>query len=219
MMSKRPPRQSSEHSGHARGRPLRLAAVGLAALCAAAITQPAAAAGSVEVLPPLLPANLALVQPVASKPRMRFDPGAYSSLNAPPNIPLALEGTLASLRVSSTWEAVRNGVGFDLGMPNAGNLFLNLYARKNSFARGQRWSVSAVAPQEPVWSAGATADLIRDESGRRLVLIPQLSVDLSRAIGAPGQMHACLQRAYWGALDPLARGGDQLMELSFRWRF
>ena len=138
-----------------------------------------------------------------------------------PAISLIPDDSLMTLRVFNEWDAYRNGVGFDFDVPNMGIFFLNLYAKKKSFSRGKRWTMPGQdGASHSLWSAGATADLIRTEDGtRKVVLIPQFNVDLGRAIGAPGQMQACVQRAYWNSLDPLARGGSQMMQLSLKWRF
>ena len=133
----------------------------------------------------------------------------------------AFNNPLLTATVTDDLTAMRNGVGIDFKMPDVGNFYLNLYTRKNPKGRGKRWQlIPDDGAEAKTWSMGGAVNVVREiDGGRHLVVAPQINVNLTRAIGAPGQMEASLQRANWSGIDPTSASSEKVVQLSFRWKF
>lgn len=119
---------------------------------------------------------------------------------------------------ASEGRALRDGVGFDLPLPELGNLHLNLYTRRNARSAGERIALDDGAAPPPTWSVGGTLELVRTVEGRRAIaVVPELTVDLrDEAIYLPFQ--ASLRLAHWRSLAEKASLDDRVPQMMFRWR-
>lgn len=130
-------------------------------------------------------------------------------------------GDAPLFRVSvSDLPSIRDGVGFDLAVPDLGNFHLNLYARRNARSEGRRWEVNAGEPESaPAWSLGGTLELVRVVDGQRHVaFVPELLFDLSGQEGNYLPFQASLRMAHWRSLTEKQALDDQVPQLTFRWR-
>lgn len=144
------------------------------------------------------------------RPRLRFDRDRPSTL-----------ALLAEVR------GLRRGLGFDLGLPESGNLHLNLYSGRDGFGQGRRWSLADFGDSlRRKWSLGAALDLVRyshqvDESlpDAQFVLSPQLRLDLDALTGLPGQCDLLVQRTVWRGAESRAADDARVFQLGVKWRF
>lgn len=132
-------------------------------------------------------------------------------------------GDAPLFRVSvSDGPSIRDGVGFDLAVPDLGNFHLNLYARRNARTEGRRWGVSAGEPEPepaPAWSLGGTLELVRVVDGEKHVaFVPELLFDLSGQEGNYLPFQASLRMAHWRSLTEKHALDDRVPQLTFRWR-
>lgn len=116
--------------------------------------------------------------------------------------------------------SIRDGVGFDLAVPDLGNFHLNLYARRNARSDGQRFAVNAGEPAAArAWSLGGTLELVRVVDGEKHVaFVPELLFDLAGQQGNYLPFQASLRMAYWRSLAEKEALDERVPQLSFRWR-
>ncbi|HVT36540.1 MAG TPA: hypothetical protein VHE37_13210 [Nevskiaceae bacterium] len=155
-----------------------------------------------------------------------LDPRAHRSGSDLALHPVAIgqDAPLLTATLVDELAQMKDGVGLDLKVPDVTNLYLNLYTRSNPRSRGKRVQLapddSDDGSAEPLWSVGGAVNVVRElDGGRRLEVAPQLTVNLGRAVGAPGRLQALLQRARWNNNDPFNGGTESVVQLSFRWRF
>lgn len=129
-------------------------------------------------------------------------------------------GEAPLFRVSvSDGPSIRDGVGFDLAVPELGNFHLNLYARRNARTEGRRWAVSAGEPEPPAWSLGGTLELVRVVDGEKHVaFVPELLFDVSSRGDSYLPFQASLRMAHWRSLAEKHALDDRVPQLTFRWR-
>jgi hypothetical protein len=129
---------------------------------------------------------------------------------------------------------IRGGVGVDLLVQDGARLHLDLVPARDPAVRGWRWKqrLGDGARTAGWWSLGAGFDVVRTASAgpldplrerhpyrdRRIVLSPQLLVDLDRVAGLDGCAELRLQHAYWRGSGDLA-DRDRAMQIELRWRF
>jgi hypothetical protein len=113
--------------------------------------------------------------------------------------------------------SIRDGVGFDLAVPDLGNFHLNLHARRN--ARPDRRRSASAGEQAPVWSLGGTLELVRVVDGaRHVAFVPELLFDPSRQEESYLPFQASLRLAHWRSLAEKHALDDRVPQLTFRWR-
>lgn len=121
---------------------------------------------------------------------------------------------------------VRDGVGFDLAVPDIGNFHLNLYTRRNARSEGRRWAAiageseadDAPAPG-PAWSLGGTLELVRTLGGEKHVaFVPEVLIDLGGKPEGYLPFQASLKMAHWRSLAEKQSLDERVPQLSFKWR-
>lgn len=128
---------------------------------------------------------------------------------------------------------IRGGAGFDLEVHEQLRLHLDIIPARDPAVRGWRVKqrLGGVGSRSG-WSLGAGFDVVRTLSDepldalrerhpyrdRRIVLSPQLLVDLDRVAGLNGCAELRLQHAYWRSSDDFA-DGDRALQIELRWRF
>jgi hypothetical protein len=113
---------------------------------------------------------------------------------------------------------IRDGVGFDLPVPDIGNFHLNLYARRNAHSEGRRWSVNGPV-DDRTWSIGGTLELVRTiDGGRQVAFVPELLLDLSEQTGSYLPFQASLKFANWRSFAEKAALDERVPQLTFKWR-
>lgn len=118
---------------------------------------------------------------------------------------------------------LRDGVGFDLEVPDFGMFHLNLYSRRNAATAGKRWALgvgdTGIDPPSQTWSLGGTLEMVRMiEGGRHLAFVPELLVDLARGETRYLPFQASLKLANWRSFSERAALDDVVPQLAFRWR-
>lgn len=140
-------------------------------------------------------------------------------------------------RYTEGWRQLRGGVGLDMEVAGAGNLHLTLLPARDSEMRGMRWALDGDGDGSVrgarLWSLGASFDMVRTvdygtdrassdrrfpHGSRRVVLSPQLVLDLDRLAHTAGNAQLTLQHANWRERDSRALP-DRVWQLSLRWRF
>lgn len=126
---------------------------------------------------------------------------------------------------------IRNGIGVDFDLPDAGKLHFMLHPRRDEIDRGARWVLGegeneSAEPSE-LWSLGAAVDLvsvdrfdasfqIRDRE-RRLQVAPQLIIDADRLFGLRGKAVITLQQACWKSST--GQQDEPVLQMRLKWRF
>lgn len=187
----------------------------LAAIAALLISGPAAAQGASLLIPadPGVSASLYAEGPIPRPYRFRVDRSRPSTL--------ALLGEVRGLR---------KGVGMDYRLSDVINLHLNLYSGRDGFGRGRRWSLGGVnagdAPSSRLWSLGASADLVRfrrdteeQRPDARVVLSPQLMLDVDALTGLPGNCDLMIQQTLWRGADERATADQRVTQFILKWKF
>lgn len=133
----------------------------------------------------------------------------------------------STLALLAEVRGLRRGLGFDLGLPESGNLHLNLYSGRDGFGQGRRWSLADFgdSPRRK-WSLGAALDLVRYSHqvdqflpDAQFVLSPQLRLDLDALTGLPGQCELLVQRTVWRGAESRAMDDARVFQLGVKWRF
>lgn len=136
--------------------------------------------------------------------------------------PAAMDTLLLRIEVHQDG-LLRDGVGFDLEVPDFGMFHLNLYSRRNAATAGKRWALgvgdTGVDPPSQTWSLGGTLEMVRTtEGGRHLAFVPELLVDLARGETRYLPFQASLKLAHWRSLSEREALDDVVPQLAFRWR-
>lgn len=140
-----------------------------------------------------------------------------------------------SLR-ARTWQfndrllSLRGGVKLELGLPDGGNLHLNLFPDKNDPERGRHWQLSSdgAVSSARLWSVGGSVDIVNQErergpyrvdTERQFALSPQLMLDMDQLAGVPGSAQLVLQHTNWRDKVTDHHTEDKVWQLNVRWRF
>ena len=118
----------------------------------------------------------------------------------------------------------------DLGLPDGGNLHLNLFPDKNDPERGRHWRLSSDGDvrNARLWSVGGSVDIVnpereigpyRGDTERQFALAPQLMLDMDRLAGMPGSAQLTLQHCNWRDKVTDHHTEDKVWQLNVRWRF
>lgn len=154
------------------------------------------------------------IQGQAGYPRIALD-----TITA--RLPEAGDAPLFRVAVTES-RSIRDGVGFDLAVPDLGNFHLNLYARRNAKTEGRRWSVNGAgddAGNARQWSLGGTLELVRTTEGdRHLAFVPELLFDLSDEEQSYLPFQASLKIAHWRSLAEKEALDERVPQLMFKWR-
>jgi hypothetical protein len=209
-----------------------------AALLLAAVTSATAAtpAGFGDGLEPPQAAALAPAFLPRSTSRMlltsdtsAFGPG-YAEGATPGPFLVRLDRRRAStLELLGQVRGLRRGVGFDYALSDAGRVHLNLYSGREGFGGGRRWDLGGLAePERPssrLWSVGASLDLVRfrrdaDDPGpnARVVLAPQIMLDLDALTGLPGRCDLMVQQTLWRGADERATDDGRVTQVVVKWK-
>ena len=136
-----------------------------------------------------------------------------------------------SRRTDDAWRRLRYGVGLDLGFAEDGNLHLDLIPPRGDVERSWRWRFDETQIGTRWWSLGGGVELLqfRDltpaalaplpRGDRRLVLNPQLRLDVDAIWDVPGQMQLTLQQGYWVESASRQAVPNRAWQLALRWRF
>lgn len=166
-------------------------------------------------------------------------PRPVLDLRAAPMMALAAESQrLASLawRYTEEWRQLRGGVGLDVEIADAGNLHLTLVPARDSEVRGLRWLLDADggARGTQLWSIGASFDLVRTmdydfdappsdrdrlRGSRRVILSPQLLLDVDRLARTAGNAQLTVQHSNWREHDSRRALPGRVWQFALRWRF
>ena len=117
--------------------------------------------------------------------------------------------------------SIRDGIGFDLAVPDLGHFHLNLYARRNARSEGQRWALNAGGQQDAgrSWSLGGTLELVRTvDGGRHLAFVPELLFDLSELENSYLPFQASFKFANWRNIGEREALDERAPQLMFKWR-
>lgn len=118
--------------------------------------------------------------------------------------------------------ALRRGVRLDWAA-DSGHLFFAVQRARDRGRRCTRWTLNTdgAAPEAGLWSLGVAVDYVRvpDSNQRQLVWVPQLNVDLSRWLDAPGSMTARVQHAHWRSPEGRPQTADQAVQVSLQWNY
>jgi len=153
------------------------------------------------------------IQGQAGYPRIALD-----TITA--RMPETAEAPLFRVAVSDG-RSIRDGMGFDLAVPDIGNFHLNLYARRNARTEGRRWAVHSGGLQGPDrhWSLGGTLELVRTiDGGRHVAFVPELLFDLSDAQSSYLPFQASLKMANWRSFAEKQSLDERVPQLTFKWR-
>lgn len=117
---------------------------------------------------------------------------------------------------------LRSGLSANLVLPAFGRFHLTLYGRRGAELSGNRWELGGTgSANPPAWSLGGRLDAVRipEDDRRHLVLVPQLALDLSRLLGAPGRLDAHVQLGHWHDQGGQAVSDETLPQLTLRWKY
>ena len=196
----------------------------LAAAAVAAASEPVSAPTSTR----LSLAWAGLQQSILPEPFLR-----ERGEGAPGSTTTSVEPLTPRWRYTEPWRQLRGGIGLDIEIADAGNLHFTLLPARDTSVRGMRWQFDTdEGPHARVWSVGASVDVVRtiesdarlrDGEGlrgqRRLVLNPQLVLDLDRLIDADGHAQLTLQHSNWRDASSRRALPDRVWQLSLRWRY
>ncbi len=144
---------------------------------------------------------------------------------------LAARISARSWAFSDEWRRARGGVGLDVEVTESGNLHLNLVPAREGADRGVRWQLGGDgrARRTSLWSLGGGVDVVRMmEVGQqapgahhrqRLVLSPQLILDLDQLADTPGHARLTLQQTYWRETASRRAMPERVWQLTLGWRF
>lgn len=126
--------------------------------------------------------------------------------------------------------SLRGGVGLDVGLPDDGNLHLNLFPDDNDPQRGKRWqlSTSTKNARGRLWSVGGCVDVVRTQqerspyegyTDREIAISPQLILDMDQLAGMPGTAQLVLQNANWRDGVTERYTDERVWQINVLWRF
>lgn len=116
---------------------------------------------------------------------------------------------------------IRDGLGFDFDLPDAGNLHLNLYTNRQARSRGMRIDMADTRHDgQKLWSLGATLDSARQSGGSDAIsIVPQLMLDLDGLFDTDLQWQALIEYGHWQPLRQRLTTNARVAQLSLRLRF
>lgn len=144
---------------------------------------------------------------------------------------LAARISARSWAFSDEWRRARGGVGLDIEVLESGNLHLNLVPARYGADHGVRWQLGGDGQtrRTHLWSLGGGVDLVRmmevdqREPGahrhQRLVLSPQLVLDLDQLADVPGSAQLTLQQTYWREAASRRAMPERVWQLTLGWRY
>lgn len=123
-------------------------------------------------------------------------------------------------------KSVKDGLGFDLYLPEGGAVHFNLYQRRNPKREGVRVALNPVDGQTAMdsrhrnWSVGVSTDFVRTIDGdRRVNLKPQLLLDLDGLLKlSRTKIEACIEYGHWYS-GSKATADVQVAQAKIRMRF
>ena len=124
----------------------------------------------------------------------------------------------------NTRSSLRDGLGFDVAVPDFGSFHLNLYTRRNARTPGKRWSMNLTSgevsePERP-WSLGGSLELVRTQDGaRQAAFVPELLLDFGALTNRPIAFSASLKYSKFRSLHDKRSLDEDMPQLSFNWRF
>lgn len=124
----------------------------------------------------------------------------------------------------------RYGAGLDLGLPGDGMLQASISTSRRRRGEGARYALTpdglATGHSQPLWSLGLSLAPEDGSDGRRLMLAPQLRVDMDRWLDVPGRAEMYVEYTPWvhntsGDVDDARRRemDQRVPQLRMRWRF
>jgi len=125
----------------------------------------------------------------------------------------------------------RYGAGLDLGLPGDGMLQASISTSRRRRGEGARYALTsdglATGHSQPLWALGLSLAPEEGSDGRRLMLAPQLRVDMDRWLDVPGRAEMYVEYTSWahsvsGDVDDAQRRRDmdqRVPQLRLRWRF
>jgi hypothetical protein len=148
---------------------------------------------------------------------------ALDSVNARIQQPLNGEAHLLKVDVTSGG-TLRDGVGFDMLVPDFGRFHLNLYSRRNARTEGKRWSMNLTdGSMTPMltrsWSLGGSLELVRTIDGdRQFAMVPELLLNVDALTGGKAGFTASVKYGNWRSVSDKRSLDDKVPQLTFRWR-
>lgn len=186
-----------------------------------AAARPAASAPERAVVATLQGLVMIHAERAASPDAPIQDPHAYPRValdTITARLPEAVDAPLFRVAVSEGL-SIRDGVGFDLAVPDVGNFHLNLYARRNARTNGERWQLTGAGAPDRAWSLGGSLELVRTIDGaRHVAFVPELLLDLSDAPAHYLPFQASLKLAHWRSLAEKQSLDERVPQLTFKWR-
>jgi hypothetical protein len=127
--------------------------------------------------------------------------------------------SIVKLQVTETG-SVRDGVGFDLRVPDLGNFHLNLYSRRNARTEGRRWAMNLADPAaRKTWSMGGSLEVVRTIDGsRQVAFVPELLVDLDAGNVGLLPFQASVKYGNWRSLSARESLDEKVPQVVFKWR-
>jgi hypothetical protein len=144
---------------------------------------------------------------------------ALDNVNAHFYTAVGADPSLVKLSVTETG-SIRDGVGFDLSLPDLGRFHLNLYSRRNARTEGARWRMDRTEPAErKTWSMGGSLEVVRTVDGdRQLAFVPELLVDLDPGNAGLLPFQATLKYGNWKSVSERRSLDEQAVQIMFKWR-
>lgn len=114
---------------------------------------------------------------------------------------------------------IRDGMGFDLALPDIGNFHLNLYARDGAKTNGKRFSVSGNEVAPHTWSLGGSLEVVRTIDGsRHVAFVPELLLDIDNTGKRYLPFQASVKYANWRSMAERESLTDQALQVTFKWQ-
>jgi hypothetical protein len=148
-------------------------------------------------------------------PRMWLDDVSAKVFNG-----VSPEPTLLKVEISEGF-AVRDGVGFDLLVPDFGNFHLNLYSRRNARTEGWRHSVKLAGEeaQQRTWSVGGSVEVVRTiDGGKHLAFVPELIFDMDGATDGRLPFQASVRYGNWRSVAEKKSLEEKAVQVVFKWQ-
>jgi hypothetical protein len=149
---------------------------------------------------------------------------ALDRVNAHLLEPAVLPAPMVEMTVN-TRSSLRDGLGFDVAVPELGNFHLNLYTRRNARTPGRRWSMNLSSGEVTedagrAWSLGGSLELVRTRDGaRQAAFVPELMLDLGALSARPIAFSVSLKYTSFRSLHDKRALDAEVPQLGFTWRF
>lgn len=129
----------------------------------------------------------------------------------------------SALRITVAQNSLlREGLGFDVAIPDLGSLRLNLYARQNGTTEGPRATILSALETDrttPAWSFGGSMELVRTRDGaRQLAFVPELCIDASAITRGRLGFSAAVRYSHWRGIGDKESQDFSVPQLVFRWK-